>query len=251
MQLIINNWATTLEAPAAAAATELNVPSPAAALLGSIGSGEYYGATLARVVGGAEVAWEIVHITGVSAEVLSVQRGREGTEALDWLAGESISIRVTAGLLEPLFLQITSLANALEALEARVAALEGGAPPALLSVTVGVLVPSWAGFDGDLGSCSPASLEIPGQGTFPIFSLGFFEGPSFYVVFTGEFDPLAIQSFDVEGAGVFLVSAAVDASSQNLEGIWYTIYEWAPGTSDWFASDAQPRSVTVNFSAAD
>ena len=246
MQLI-NNWATTLEAPAAAAVTELTVPSPAAAQLGSIGSGENYVATLARVVGGVEVAWEIVHITGVSAEVLSVQRGQEGTEALDWLAGESISIRATAGLLEPLLLQITSLASALEALEARVAVLEGGEPQALLNVTVGVQAETWAGYEDGLGSCSPDSLEVPGLGTFPIFSLGFFDGPSLYVVFTGQFDPLAIQSFDVEGAGVFLVSEAVDASSQELGGVWYTLYEWAPGDSDWFSSDGQTRSVAVNF----
>jgi hypothetical protein len=251
MQLTINNWATTLEAPAGSAALGLAVPAPDAARLGVIGPGDYYAATLSRVTSGVESAWEVVHITATGGGVLTVERAKEGTTALDWQAGEAISIRVTAALLQSLFSQVSELSSAIAALDVRVAALEGGATPTLLSVTVGVQPGTWAGYEDGLGSVSPGGLEIPGQGTFPIFSLGFVDGASLYVVFTGQFDPLAIQSFDVEGAGVFLVSEAVDASSQNLGGVWYTIYEWATGTSDWFASDGQQRSVTVTFSAAD
>lgn len=102
MQLTLNNWATTLVAPAPAASPEMTVAAPEAARLGSVGAGDYYAATLARVVGGVEVAWEIVHVTGISAGVLTVERGKEGTAALDWLEGESISLRVTAGLIQDL-----------------------------------------------------------------------------------------------------------------------------------------------------
>ena len=102
MQLFINNWAATLALPAASADPELTIEPALAALLGTLTPGDHYAATLARVVEGAETAWEVVHITAITGGVLTVLRGQEGTTALDWAAGEGISLRVTKGTLEAL-----------------------------------------------------------------------------------------------------------------------------------------------------
>lgn len=102
MQLIKNNWSTNLAAPAPAAALEFTVPAGAVTALGAIAPGDFYVATLARVLAGVEVAWEVVHITAATGAALSVTRAQEGTSALDWQVGESISLRVTAGLIEDL-----------------------------------------------------------------------------------------------------------------------------------------------------
>ncbi|MVW75400.1 collagen-like domain-containing protein [Pseudomonas xionganensis] len=101
-QQFLNNWSATLALPAAAAAPELTIEPAKAALLGTLTPGDHYAATLARVVEGAETAWEVVHITAITGGVLTVERGQEGTTALDWEAGEGISLRVTKGTLEDL-----------------------------------------------------------------------------------------------------------------------------------------------------
>lgn len=102
MQRFINNWTATLTAPAASAAPELSIESVQAAKLVGLGAGDYYLLTLVKLVDELEVAWEIVKVTGVSSGVLSVERGQEGTTALEWLLGEPISARFTAGGAEAL-----------------------------------------------------------------------------------------------------------------------------------------------------
>ncbi|MDP2746207.1 SGNH/GDSL hydrolase family protein [Pseudomonas sp.] len=97
MQRFINNWAATLAAPAASAAPELTISADKAAELVGLGAGDYYLLTLAKVVDGAEVDWEIVKVTGAASGVLDVERGQEGTAELEWLTGEPISARFTAG----------------------------------------------------------------------------------------------------------------------------------------------------------
>lgn len=94
--LFINNWATPLTNSAGTSATALSVSPAEAAKLGTIGAGEFYTATLAKVDEGAETAWEIVHITEVAGGTLTVERAQEGTTALTWSAGEVISVRLTA-----------------------------------------------------------------------------------------------------------------------------------------------------------
>jgi hypothetical protein len=102
MQLFVNNWAATLTAPAAAAAPELVISPAKAAELVGLGAGDFYLLTLARVIEGIETSWEIVKVTAVGGGVLSVERAQEDTAALDWLVGEQISARFTAGSTEAL-----------------------------------------------------------------------------------------------------------------------------------------------------
>lgn len=96
MQLFIDNWRTALLADAAAADTSLSVLPAKADLLVGLGAGDYYELTLARVVEGVETAWEVVRVSNTSDGLLDVTRG---PEPLDWLAGELISARLTAGAL--------------------------------------------------------------------------------------------------------------------------------------------------------
>jgi|GEM_PF-5292059 len=96
MQLFLDNWTAELVAPAGAAATEVHIAPELAATLGAIDPGDYHEATLARILGFREVAWEVVRITGVAAGVLTVERGPAPLE-LD--EGDTISLRVTAGWL--------------------------------------------------------------------------------------------------------------------------------------------------------
>ncbi|WP_341304736.1 hypothetical protein [Pseudomonas sp. TMP25] len=102
MQLLINNWATVLTAPATSAATTLSVAPAQAAKLAGIGAGDYYLLTLAAATDGVETAWEIVKLTGATGSALTVVRGWEGTTAAAWPDGVTISARATAGTLASL-----------------------------------------------------------------------------------------------------------------------------------------------------
>lgn len=104
MQLFINNWSATLmaAAAAAAAATQLEIDSASAARLIGLGEGDYYLLTLARVEAGQEVEWEVVKVTALSGSALTVERAQEGTDALEWAVGSSLSLRATAGTLAAL-----------------------------------------------------------------------------------------------------------------------------------------------------
>lgn len=103
MQLFINNWSAVLTAPATASAVSLSVPLADAAKLTGLGAGDHYLLTLAALDGsGIEIAWEIVKVTDSEAGILTVQRGQEGTTALDWASASVISARATKGTLEEL-----------------------------------------------------------------------------------------------------------------------------------------------------
>lgn len=102
MQLFVNNWSATLMQDVSAAATSLEIDSEGAGRLTGLVSGAYYLLTLAQVVDGQEVAWEVVKVTSRSGTVLTVERAQEGTGAIPWTAGALLSLRVTAGTLTAL-----------------------------------------------------------------------------------------------------------------------------------------------------
>ncbi|MGN0925104.1 hypothetical protein [Ectopseudomonas mendocina] len=117
MQLYLNNFSTTLVAPAEAGA--LNVPVADAERLVGLGGGNYYCLTaVLRNEQGHEVAWEIFRVTGRSGGTLTVTGGQEGTTALDLPAGTELHMRLTAAALIRLQQQIDSLSARLAALEA-------------------------------------------------------------------------------------------------------------------------------------
>ncbi|MFG8999882.1 hypothetical protein ACEPW2_08925 [Pseudomonas aeruginosa] len=110
----INNWKTTLSAGLAPGATSLTVPDAAAALL-PLSGGSWVLLTLADAAGAQQ---EIVKATVRAGGVLTIERRQEGTTDGTWPAGTAIYAAVTAG--------------DLMALQARIAALEGGTPDGAL-----------------------------------------------------------------------------------------------------------------------
>ncbi len=93
MQKFENNWQSTLLAGISAAATSAQVLAGDAAKL-SLSGADYYVMTLE-----AAGAREIVHVTAVSGQTLTLLRGQEGTAAQAWSTGTSIEMRVTAAAL--------------------------------------------------------------------------------------------------------------------------------------------------------
>ena len=61
---------------------------------------DWYLATLIGVTGTTETSWEIVKVTDVSANTLTIVRAQEGTSAVTWPAGTRIELRLTAGATE-------------------------------------------------------------------------------------------------------------------------------------------------------
>jgi hypothetical protein len=97
-QVFYNNVVGFLSGSHAADATTMsllaghNFPDPGA---------DYYLATFALLDASArETAWEIVRVTDVSGDTLTVVRGQEGTTGLVWAGGSRIEVRLTAGATE-------------------------------------------------------------------------------------------------------------------------------------------------------
>lgn len=61
---------------------------------------DWYLATLIGVTGTTETAWEIVKVTDVSTNTLTIVRAQEGTTAVTWPVGTRIELRLTAGATE-------------------------------------------------------------------------------------------------------------------------------------------------------
>jgi hypothetical protein len=94
-QVFYNNVAGLLNGTHSAVATSLtlqaghNFPDPGA---------NYYLATLILLDSSArETAWEIVSVTNVATNTLTVTRAQEGTTGLEWAGNTRIEVRLTAG----------------------------------------------------------------------------------------------------------------------------------------------------------
>lgn len=61
---------------------------------------DWYLATLIGVTGTTETSWEIVKVTDVSTNTLTIVRAQEGTTGATWPAGTRIELRLTAGATE-------------------------------------------------------------------------------------------------------------------------------------------------------
>ena len=93
-QLFFGNLAkTTLAAPISNSATSVTVVSGAA--LPQIGANQYFVGTLVDALTGAFS--EIVWVTALSGNTLTIVRGKEGTAALAWNAGDLFANVWTAG----------------------------------------------------------------------------------------------------------------------------------------------------------
>lgn len=110
----INNWITQLSNPMTAAAVSLPVPADA---LARLGNGEYLLTLVNSANPAQQSAWEIVKATVVSG-VVTLTRAQEGTAAQSWPPASIVYCGITAGTL-------TQITATIEALTARVTALEG------------------------------------------------------------------------------------------------------------------------------
>lgn len=99
-QKFVNNFATTLAATLQAGDTTMTLAS--AAGLPALGAGDHVLLTLFKRSGAQELDREIVKVTAISGNTLTVQRAQEGTTAYAAAAGTMVEARLTAGALQML-----------------------------------------------------------------------------------------------------------------------------------------------------
>lgn len=92
-----NNAATTLDGAITDSATSITLATGTGALFASPDALDSE-VQMATLVAGADI--EIVRITARAADVLTVERGREGTTAIAWADGSRIEARITADMLD-------------------------------------------------------------------------------------------------------------------------------------------------------
>jgi hypothetical protein len=93
--LFANNARTTLAAPINSVATIITLATGTGGLFPSPGAGEQFALTLNDAA--TRQIYEIVYVTARSGDTLTVVRGREGTTATSWLAGDFARNFLTAG----------------------------------------------------------------------------------------------------------------------------------------------------------
>lgn len=94
--LYTNNASSTLASPASAADTSLTVKSGEGALFPAPTGSDYCYLTLAD----SSKRVEIIKVTARSGDVLTVERGQDGTTALNWAAGDTVELRLNRALLD-------------------------------------------------------------------------------------------------------------------------------------------------------
>ena len=90
----LNFYQTTLGAALSSTATSLTVSSTTG-LPSSLASGQFIPMTLTPASSPGS-AYEIVYVTGISGSTLTVERGQEGTSALNWNTGDILYSTNTA-----------------------------------------------------------------------------------------------------------------------------------------------------------
>ena len=91
--ILVNNFNTTLSAASSPTATTFTVSS--STNLPTLASGEIIPITLNDAA--TRLVFEICYVTGISGNVLTVERAQEGTSAQNWNVGDSIWNGPTAG----------------------------------------------------------------------------------------------------------------------------------------------------------
>ena len=92
----INNFETTLTGAITASATSMAVANAAGL---SLTSGEVYRLTIKNA---DATLYELVDVTAISGNTLTIERGKEGTTAQEWAAGSVVLCGVTAEQLDKL-----------------------------------------------------------------------------------------------------------------------------------------------------
>lgn len=100
---LANNAITRLAAGIAAGDLSLSVTPGTGALFPTLGVGDYFPATLVR---GSDGAIEIVKVTARATDVFTIERAKENTTALAFIAGDRIELRLTAQTIEDNFMAV-------------------------------------------------------------------------------------------------------------------------------------------------
>jgi len=119
-QVFLNNYSTRLSNSILAADTTVVVDDAPPTLA----SGDFYTLTIADKAGVHEP--EIVKVTGVSANTLTVERAQEGTIAQDWGLGTPVDLRWTAGAADQITANIQSGVNRAKSQSVAMAIVFGG-----------------------------------------------------------------------------------------------------------------------------
>ena len=93
VQLFKNNVTTTLNGDLTNVATSIVVTD--GSVFGTVASPNYMMLTLFS--GSPENKWEIVKVTGITANTLTVTRAQDGTAGVSWSSGDRIGCRMNAG----------------------------------------------------------------------------------------------------------------------------------------------------------
>lgn len=93
--LFSNNANSTLLAPITSVATTVTLAPGTGSLFPNLGAGQYFVASLLDVA--TRSVREIVWVTGVSGDTLTIVRGEESTAPRAWSAGDIIANNWTAG----------------------------------------------------------------------------------------------------------------------------------------------------------
>lgn len=98
-QILLNNVRTKLTSQLLSGGTTANVTAGEGALFVAAAGGDTIRAALVRISGHREIAWEIVDISARATDALTIVRAREGTTALQFEIGDTLSVRMTAGVM--------------------------------------------------------------------------------------------------------------------------------------------------------
>jgi hypothetical protein len=98
LQLFGNNAYSFINGALLDTDTSLDVSPGTGSRFPTITGSDYFLLTLISLDNdGNEDAWEVVKVTAVSTDTLTIVRAQEGTTALDWLSGLRVELRLTAG----------------------------------------------------------------------------------------------------------------------------------------------------------
>lgn len=105
-----NNASTTLAGSLTNVATSLSVAAGDGTLFPTLVAGDFFMATLIKLVGGVPV-YEIVKVTARATDVFTIVRAQEGTTAVTFAAGDRLENRMTAAVAERLTKRVASVAS--------------------------------------------------------------------------------------------------------------------------------------------
>lgn len=117
---LTNNASSTLAANISSSATAIALPSGDGAKFPTLGAGDWFPATIVD----SSANREIVRVTAIAGDSLTVARGQEDTVGRSFLAGDRIDLRLTAGA-------VADIQESIAALSTLAASLAPLASPAL------------------------------------------------------------------------------------------------------------------------